>query len=465
MLQLSAGMSLRCPMNISKSEERIRNVTLEQRLQIYCIDEATRALLRDLRPVLLNGLGEWIDFHNKRMAVHETFKGPVAESGDRLRAEGETYAGVMFSGAFDDDYLAAADHLNAVELDTFFGSRARSILSLSICRQVFPEIARRNRFSPQKTAQQCLKVVEVVLFDFVNAVASDQVMRDRYGVEKREMINAELNRLETLVEDTVSLIGQTREMFQGHREQIDAAIHRSSESADDARQRFAELNSQLTSSASAVAGIRSAMDSIQHESRRSDDSANAATRAASDTHTIVETLTARVRDIQSAAASIGDIAARTNMLALNATIEAARAGEAGRGFAVVASEVKALAAQTTNATAAISTAISEITAAVGSALDNAGSLHDAMAMLTSATKTIAGNIRVQNTATQSMVEQSELVLSEAGALFQTTERANHDLSAIAKLAASFGEDFGHLDDDAKESAQRIRACIDAIRAA
>lgn len=50
---------------------------------------------------------------------------------------------------------------------------------------------------------------------------------------------------------------------------------------------------------------------------------------------------------------IKKIADQTNMLALNATIESARAGEMGKGFAVVAAEVKALARQTTNATADI----------------------------------------------------------------------------------------------------------------
>lgn len=60
-----------------------------------------------------------------------------------------------------------------------------------------------------------------------------------------------------------------------------------------------------------------------------------------------------LKNVGKVASTIDDIAKQTNLLALNATIEAARAGEAGRGFAVVASEVKALANQTSSATAEI----------------------------------------------------------------------------------------------------------------
>jgi methyl-accepting chemotaxis protein len=67
-------------------------------------------------------------------------------------------------------------------------------------------------------------------------------------------------------------------------------------------------------------------------------------------------------------ATVNDIADQSNLLALNAAMEAARAGEAGRGFAVVAGEVRNLAEQSRQATAQVSSILSEIQKATNTAV-------------------------------------------------------------------------------------------------
>jgi len=75
---------------------------------------------------------------------------------------------------------------------------------------------------------------------------------------------------------------------------------------------------------------------------------------------LVSELKQAAKEIGSVTDDIMDISGQTNLLALNATIESARAGEAGKGFAVVANEVKALSAQTGEATGHIQKRISTI---------------------------------------------------------------------------------------------------------
>ena len=122
-------------------------------------------------------------------------------------------------------------------------------------------------------------------------------------------------------------------------------------------------NSRIVSGAKAshqiaeetAADLTASLDAV----RRSVGDVTQLVRTVAGEHELLLSLQQALLKVSKVSKSIEAIARQTNLLALNATIEAARAGEAGRGFAVVASEVKALAAQTEQATKEIAVTIIE----------------------------------------------------------------------------------------------------------
>ncbi len=68
----------------------------------------------------------------------------------------------------------------------------------------------------------------------------------------------------------------------------------------------------------------------------------------------------RMKDVESFAATIEQLAESTNVLAINASIQAARAGTAGKSFAVVAGEVRTLAENSRHTAEAIKGVVAEV---------------------------------------------------------------------------------------------------------
>ncbi len=147
---------------------------------------------------------------------------------------------------------------------------------------------------------------------------------------------------------------------------------------------------------------------------------------------------ARIAELTTAATRIGDvielinsIASQTNLLALNATIEAARAGDAGRGFAVVASEVKALAAQTAQATSEIGSQIAEIQSATADFVTAIKSIGTTIGNISQVTSAIAAAIEEQGAATN---EISRNVQQAA----EGTSQTSASIAQVNKGAAETG---------------------------
>ena len=188
--------------------------------------------------------------------------------------------------------------------------------------------------------------------------------------------------------------------------------------------------------------------SVREISRQVSQSASITRKAvqeAEQTNSQVSGLSVGAQKIGAIVDLINDIASKTNLLALNATIEAARAGEAGRGFAVVASEVKALAEQTSKATAEITGHIGAVQSStthaanailgIGNTIDEINQIAAAIAAAVeeqgSATEEIARNV---DQAAQGTTEVTRNISGVNRAAETSSASANQVLSSATELA-------------------------------
>lgn len=148
------------------------------------------------------------------------------------------------------------------------------------------------------------------------------------------------------------------------------------------------------------------------------------------------TLEITLQQVGKVAANIDRIARQTNLLALNATIEAARAGEAGRGFAVVATEVKALARETSAATAEINSTLAVLTKEVRQLVQLSTEGSRRAEVVGKSTQTIGDAMRSVGGAVSDVEQQATGI---AAATHQIAYRCEEFVSTIASMTASVEE--------------------------
>jgi methyl-accepting chemotaxis protein len=207
--------------------------------------------------------------------------------------------------------------------------------------------------------------------------------------------------------------------------------------------------------------------SVREISRQVSESATIARKAvteAEQTNAQVSGLSAGAEKIGAIVDLINGIASQTNLLALNATIEAARTGEAGRGFAVVASEVKALAEQTSKATAEITAHIGGVQAATDQAAGAILGIGRTIDDINHIASTIAAAVEEQGAATDEIarnVDQAARGTTEVTRNITSVNNAAESAAASANRVLSSASELASQSDKLRAEMDRFLATVRA----
>ncbi|WP_407224073.1 methyl-accepting chemotaxis protein [Enterobacter hormaechei] len=223
---------------------------------------------------------------------------------------------------------------------------------------------------------------------------------------------------------------------------------------DRTRQTVANVQQTVATMNQMAASVQSNSETAAEVDKLSMAASSAATQGGTAMQTVVKTMddiadsTQRIGSITSL---INDIAFQTNILALNAAVEAARAGEQGKGFAVVAGEVRHLASRSANAANDIRKLIDASASKVQSGADQ---VH-------AAGRTMDDIVEQVKNVTQLIAQISHATSEQATGLTELT-RAVAELDSITQKNADLVEESAQISAMVKHRAGRLEDAVTVL---
>ena len=223
---------------------------------------------------------------------------------------------------------------------------------------------------------------------------------------------------------------------------------------DRTRQTVANVQQTVATMNQMAASVQSNSETAAEVDKLSMAASSAATQGGTVMQTVVKTMddiadsTQRIGSITSL---INDIAFQTNILALNAAVEAARAGEQGKGFAVVAGEVRHLASRSANAANDIRKLIDASASKVQSGADQ---VH-------AAGRTMDDIVEQVKNVTQLIAQISHATSEQATGLTELP-RAVAELDSITQKNADLVEESAQISAMVKHRAGRLEDAVTVL---
>ncbi len=406
------------------------SIDLSDRLSAMNIDDATRAHLRELQPLVMAEIDAAIDAAYQQILrapeVQRIYRDISME--DAKRSQRQHWVDDIFAGTFTQAQLdhsistVVARHRSGLAMRWYF------VFWTMILARLLQAAARAYRRHPEKLPDLLAAMARGILFDI-------EIFTTVYVHAASNASAEELNRHAESFEREVSALvksvaAATMQMNETART-MSTAAEQTATQARTAVTAGEETAGNAASVASTTEHLTASIQEIGQRVEHSTKIASVAVEEARRTDTLVRGLVEAGSRIGDVVRLIKDIASQTDLLALNATIEAARAGEAGKGFAVVAGEVKNLANQTGKATDEIASQIEAVQSATQDAVAAIQGIGTTIGQINEIASAIAAAVDEQRAATHEIVQKVQLAAQSSGV-------ANGSMAAVSASAEQTG---------------------------
>lgn len=437
----------------------------EGRLLLYEIDDAARASLAELWPVLAPRLDAAIEHLIDWAANLPHIASIMRDHRATVKALEMTHFTALLSGRLDKAYLASCTKTVGAEAALGLDARVRSSAGNVVFRYAVDALRRKHRLSPGKFAAGVKLVSQVIALDVANAMSLHRAGAEATREARRHAIDGAISDFAVASADVIQAI-------QNASASLSVNCTTSQQAAEDTLRRMAlnatasaETSERVEATEAATGDLAGSIQQIQHEAAHGLELARSAYQDARQTGEAIGSLDQASKQIGSVVGLISRIAAQTNLLALNATIESARAGEAGKGFAVVASEVKSLAQATSRATEEIAAQIGAVQQATQRSVAEIAGVTQRIERFMEVATVIAAAVEQQTATTR------EIAASMRIAATNTAETLN-EITSVQQVATAstgaIGEIAGWTDrlrTHAQELETKVATFFERVRAA
>jgi methyl-accepting chemotaxis protein len=439
---------------------------LAARLTIYELDEQCRAQLAAMGPIIEPHLGVALDGVIARSAC---LPPDIAAIWDRHRDEIKQIELAQFrallKGQFDAAYLETCRQTTERETALGLEARARMNSGAAIIRAASDVIARKYRFSAAAAIARSKIISQAVLFDIATTATYYLQWLEKSAAARRETIDEAIADFGGAIDGVTKAIKEASgslTLTSSTMQRVTEETLRCMASASTASGRTTE---SVEVTMSATEELSTSIDEIGQQTARGLEMARSAVDDAARSSSTIRSLDEAAERIGSVVGLISKIASQTNLLALNATIEAARAGEAGKGFAVVASEVKALASQTSHATADISAQVTAIQNATKDAVDEIASIAGRIQELTAVSTSIAAAVEQQGATTREISNNVETAVKNTASAAVEIKSVEQAASQSAAAVREIGTWTEQLSSHARDLESKVARFFERVRTA